>query len=163
MDFATEFINNPAINSFDVKISQAIKNLKWLIQGIEQYQCGLWKDAAESLNTFCFNFTNFFSFDKWIRSFERAWYLLISNAWGQKNGVYLPVNALNYVFEEANHTFSHEIDYFVNMQYFIRKVDVQSVTTKEADMIFVAMFKTMIKIYELIKESYPFNIPEMIN
>lgn len=163
MDFATEFIYHPIIDQFDLKISKAIKNTKWLIQGIENYQCGLWKDAAESFNAYCLNNTDFFKFDKWIRVFERGWYLLIVSTWGLKDGVYIPVNAINYVYEEAKHSYSHEIDYFVNMQYLKRKVDVQLVSAKEADTAFVAMFKTMFWAYELIKETYPFSIPQMIN
>ena len=38
----------------------------------------------------------------WIRTFERMWYLAVVNSWGSKYQVYLPVNALNFVYEDVN-------------------------------------------------------------
>ena len=163
LEFANEFLSEPLIDKFDTKISTTIKNTKSLIQGIEQYQCGLWKDAADSFNTYCNNDTNFIDFQRLIRTFERGWYILITSVWGEKEGVYLPVNALNYVFEEANHLYDPDVDYFVTTPYLQRRVDIQNVSQKEWDIIFLSMFKTMFKLYEIIKENYTYNIKQMIH
>lgn len=37
----------------------------------------------------------------WLRLYETAWYLAIASNWSKRYHVYLPVNALNFVYEDA--------------------------------------------------------------
>ena len=69
---------------------------------------------------------DFFDFKHWMKTFERAWYLAITNIWG-KNGIYLPVNALIYIYEDASITDEGDFDPYYEMLYYVKQIDLQEI------------------------------------
>ena len=121
-----EYFMRDAFKEFRPEIHEILSNFSYFIEGVQKYQNNMWFDSAHSFYNYLKLKHEFFNFKHWIRSFERAWYLAITNIWG-KNGIYLPVNALNYVYEDANITEEEGFDPYYEMLYYVKQIDLQEI------------------------------------
>jgi hypothetical protein len=93
-----------------------------------------------------------------LRIIERTWYLALTNKCGSSYGVYIPVNALNYVHEKAHIPEGNEIHPYYTLLSFERSIDLQSCDSESLDLLFVGILQHYRKIYKIIKEDQPYNI-----
>ena len=137
----------------DQQAVQFLSDIKDMIMGIELYQNGMWQSALQHFENFLKKNYQIMNTIEWLRLFERTWYLAITTNFGDNQGAYLPVNALNFVAEdiEVFENLGSQNDNFTQIHIYEKEVDFQKSNAKGPKKNPLDIFK---KLLNHFKEAY---------
>jgi hypothetical protein len=154
-----EYFDTSRFAQYKKNVYVIMKNLDHKIEGIEKFQHGLWVDGARSFYNYLTLYRHeYFNFTDWSRNFERAWYITIANTWGFDAGVYLPVNALNYIDEDAKIPESEDFDPYYQILYYEKDVDLQEVDKAKSLEFLINMLVLYKNVFQYLKHDHPYNM-----
>jgi hypothetical protein len=127
IEIADEILDTFANKTQNKECKTILKSFHHLTEGIEQYQHGMWLDSANSFNKLFEKIDYCIPIIDRLRIMERAWYCTIVSYASKE--AYIPVNALNYIYESAS--IPEDVDGYYYMQQFERKLNLQKASNKE--------------------------------